>query len=474
MTAEELWDKYINESSLVDLFEDTCEFFSKEIPPRVIVEYDVEDIIMEAVGQQEGVKNFDNIARFSEILQKNQPELYRNYFHHFNDKLIYYFCFKQDRTKVAEAFSFFIEEPLRDAEIYLSICKNLLFYQYSELLEDAINQNYDAIDEVEELMGVTAYDLAICKVYAEFQRVFEEKKENLDRVAFLSKLSKYNIDFIEEVLLLFEMGVLKPQLNKGELTALFANDTMNSVVVLQGYFQRHMHEKGFEFYLSGRIWDSMIILWEKNRGKNQLDISFDAYFTVETAVFEKYLTDIFHLTFMENTPEMFAILWGSYYIYEFLHKREIISTETFHNFIETSRILKGKLIGQYTSELWISNFVHQWEKPETISEAEFREEKKIFQKSILLDYAEFDDYKESLSEELSKIGELSHYIIEGGKDTSARINVRDTWDNLLQEFLELYRDNENIDYETDSEESKVGRNDPCPCGSGKKYKKCCG
>ena len=24
------------------------------------------------------------------------------------------------------------------------------------------------------------------------------------------------------------------------------------------------------------------------------------------------------------------------------------------------------------------------------------------------------------------------------------------------------------------DEAKVGRNDPCPCGSGKKYKKCCG
>lgn len=23
-------------------------------------------------------------------------------------------------------------------------------------------------------------------------------------------------------------------------------------------------------------------------------------------------------------------------------------------------------------------------------------------------------------------------------------------------------------------ETKVGRNDPCPCGSGKKHKKCCG
>jgi preprotein translocase subunit SecA len=25
-----------------------------------------------------------------------------------------------------------------------------------------------------------------------------------------------------------------------------------------------------------------------------------------------------------------------------------------------------------------------------------------------------------------------------------------------------------------AQKAKVGRNDPCPCGSGKKYKKCCG
>jgi preprotein translocase subunit SecA len=26
----------------------------------------------------------------------------------------------------------------------------------------------------------------------------------------------------------------------------------------------------------------------------------------------------------------------------------------------------------------------------------------------------------------------------------------------------------------DSKPEKIGRNDPCPCGSGKKFKKCCG
>ena len=28
--------------------------------------------------------------------------------------------------------------------------------------------------------------------------------------------------------------------------------------------------------------------------------------------------------------------------------------------------------------------------------------------------------------------------------------------------------------EADDTQGKVGRNEPCPCGSGKKFKKCCG
>ncbi|BBF41354.1 protein export cytoplasm protein SecA ATPase RNA helicase [Lachnospiraceae bacterium KM106-2] len=48
------------------------------------------------------------------------------------------------------------------------------------------------------------------------------------------------------------------------------------------------------------------------------------------------------------------------------------------------------------------------------------------------------------------------------------------WDNILTKerrkelFLEQRKSH------TVVKEKKVGRNDPCPCGSGKKYKKCCG
>ncbi|MFI3205855.1 MAG: SEC-C metal-binding domain-containing protein [Clostridia bacterium] len=48
------------------------------------------------------------------------------------------------------------------------------------------------------------------------------------------------------------------------------------------------------------------------------------------------------------------------------------------------------------------------------------------------------------------------------------------WDALLtqERRKELYKEQKKS--QTVVNENKVGRNEPCPCGSGKKYKKCCG
>ena len=42
-------------------------------------------------------------------------------------------------------------------------------------------------------------------------------------------------------------------------------------------------------------------------------------------------------------------------------------------------------------------------------------------------------------------------------------------DHLVVDF-----EREKVFYRTARSTKKVGRNEPCPCGSGKKYKKCCG
>lgn len=54
------------------------------------------------------------------------------------------------------------------------------------------------------------------------------------------------------------------------------------------------------------------------------------------------------------------------------------------------------------------------------------------------------------------------------------------WLYLLEEWEEVLTEEKRMDIkkqfnrDNTAISEKVGRNDPCPCGSGKKYKKCCG
>ena len=48
------------------------------------------------------------------------------------------------------------------------------------------------------------------------------------------------------------------------------------------------------------------------------------------------------------------------------------------------------------------------------------------------------------------------------------------WNEIFSEEEQKRLYKEQKESTTVRKEKKVGRNDPCPCGSGKKYKKCCG
>lgn len=48
------------------------------------------------------------------------------------------------------------------------------------------------------------------------------------------------------------------------------------------------------------------------------------------------------------------------------------------------------------------------------------------------------------------------------------------WDKIFDDETKKRLFREQKQAGTVRKEKKIGRNDPCPCGSGKKYKKCCG
>ena len=59
----------------------------------------------------------------------------------------------------------------------------------------------------------------------------------------------------------------------------------------------------------------------------------------------------------------------------------------------------------------------------------------------------------------------------------AKVDINDDREvkKWMKKHPEVLQGGEAVKVETvRREEPKTGRNNPCPCGSGKKYKKCCG
>ena len=284
MTLEEFANRYDNEE-ILDIFEDTCEFFSQELPQAFFDDYDPVDVILDTMGHQESAKNFDNVIKFIDIVKNKQPEIYKDSFVYLNDFLVEYYCFHQDISKVDEAFSLFIENPLEDYDNYLKAYRTLLFYQHSQLLNRAIVENYYDVSESDDIVG-GAYDLALSKFYIILQEAFEDKKKGFDKVDFAAQLNKYDLEFTDGLLSSFQKGLSQSWLSVEELNILFVEEWANSIVILRGYFLSYMHERDFEFYLSGHIWDKMLMLWiEDNKNAK----TFDSFFRVTTASLDEYL-----------------------------------------------------------------------------------------------------------------------------------------------------------------------------------------
>lgn len=75
-------------------------------------------------------------------------------------------------------------------------------------------------------------------------------------------------------------------------------------------------------------------------------------------------------------------------------------------------------------------------------------------------------------EDLGEMTEIFQHAISMGVDLNDEAQV----DTFIANFLEKNA-NQTAFTQTKSQpirHEKIGRNDPCPCGSGKKYKKCCG
>jgi hypothetical protein len=224
-----------------------------------------------------------------------------------------------------------------------------------------------------------------------------------------------------------------------------------------------MLQKKLKFATSARIWELLMNYW---KGNNTTTTNF---FAINKITFEEELNTVLGDFFNDNQCDKITLLWGAVYIYDFLLGAQLIDKEEHTLCISVLYELKGFFIVNSFLKLWEYNFIHKWEKPDGVSEIEFIQESKIFEKSFLFKSRHYSDFKIEIKDELEAIGVFSKYIELGEEQLKKKKAT-------IDERLSFFEDNflmHNAKPIIKEANEKIGRNDTCYCGSGKKYKKCC-
>lgn len=472
MKAEEFWNLYINSTeNTLDIYDDAMVFFSEELPDNFTEEYDAVEVVLEIQGHHETAKKFEKVIDFVKLIKEKHPEIYEKTSVYSNNFLILCYGFHGKIDEIEKVFEEASIDVLTSFDIFLSIYKTLLFYQHIDIIDKSVDANFKTVSNSEDLIGGAEFDFAMLKLFNAIEKQYlESKKSNIfEKEKVVEEIQNYCFEAIalDKSLALFEKGLFDNSLNTKSIQDLFLADKSVAFYILEAKFMKAMLQKGFRFALSSRIWEWLMRYWNENN-KTSKNI-----FTIETRKFDKFLVDLSGSFFSDNKSEMYAVLWGSVYVYDFLYEKEFINSQTHIEFIATSREIKGILIANQSASLWEFDFVHRWHRPDSISEVEFVNEAKIFEKSLNFDQFNFSDFKPLIASELQAIGELSEYIINEANRKEEKIGKRDISNSFFESDDDFFIPPSNLKPIIKSIEEKTGRNDPCHCGSGKKYKKCC-
>jgi uncharacterized protein YchJ len=453
MTTKEFWSIYTNKKDILHKYDIIYDFFSNELPTEFVEEYNVNEVILEMRGHHETAKEFEKVLKFSDLIQKKHPDLYQGIFQYFDDFLVDFHCFHKNGAEAAKAFENFVKNPVADYDKFLTALNKLIFYQHVKLVDEAITRTYDIVEDSPKVIPGSEFELAMPKLNINLEHFYNQADSaaNFNRSEFFESLKPYKFNFDDYPI---ENGLFTNPSEHGITTDMFIRDRQNTLIFIERIFIKEMKNSGFSFVLSSVFWRRMLYFWEKQADSKQLPPN--VFFKIPRRDFDNYLNYLAGDYFIDNRAETFALLWGSVYIYDFLKSINLIEQSLYDSFKETSKILKGRYIAISLSSLWNYNFVHQWTKPDSVSELECNEEEKIFLKSYTMKHLDFSKLKGEIAGELSTIGELSEYIIRGSKNDY------------------LFSENNKSKTTYNPFEKKVGRNEPCPCGSGKKYKQCCG
>lgn len=440
----ETWEEQFTNKSNEGRYDLVINTLKAPLTESFIEDLDLGGVLVQMLGNLEKEKQFDKLLNLIEVCISSQPTLYKKEHFYFDDFLVRWYLFHQEKEKLIEPLTRFKENPVKGIDHMLTALKNLLFYGHTDLAVHLAEKTFEPVENSPKLIGGSGYQLAVAMYYNYLEQHYKQYLDTheFNREQFENKINTLKFEFAPGTMDLIEKAIIGNQDIAEVFHQEFFRNRHGCMLFISGHFLKYMyHKKQMRFACSGVLWDGLLNYWEKHTDDET--IHPDTFFSLDSDTFDKYLVDVIGGFLAFNKADAVAILWGATYVYDFLLSIGIIKERDYKETITNIYSLKARIIKAFTNDLWEFNFVHRWELPERVTKEESCAEEEIFVKSLRNKLKDFKEFFPIVKDEFDKIPDLSRHLFNQRASASAQ------------------------------KQPKVGRNMPCPCGSGKKFKKCC-
>jgi SEC-C motif len=386
---------------------------------------------------------WDDYIALRDIIVKYQPAFFEKEICYIEPDITRYFLYHNDTLEADKSLKLIADFPFSDVDITLGIHGLAAAYSKTDWIIRFAEQHYTAFYERRsEYMGSLHLEIDLFAFFATAENLYTASKTTgVFDSAQLKERAK-NFDLFPENCNkeISELMQDKNIYNK-TFQVLYANEDTKHFALHLSFCKYMYDEKGVSFAASYLILDTLMRFESEAESYN-----FD---TFDAADFKDYAG---HLGGFMNNYEYKPILapLGAIYMCDFLKKCNLISDKQHQSVVTSCINFVDFFAHQWHWRLKDNGYLRNWQKPDSMLQTAF------------------DDLLATVAKAYEPKSEDTN---RDNFAESLRINeVMESWNTPAQPKQQYITPS----FTPIKSAPKIGRNDSCPCGSGKKYKKCCG
>lgn len=447
---EDLMDKWLNsyfklnredQISLLD------ELLSEPIKEDYLKEVGLLELLISALEYLEYDRQHEKALKIYNLIKQHNAWIVDSNFYYLDSILIERHLFLSEIDAVRRCMESFVNDPIESIDTLIPLVVKLSYYGHVDIARDVSISVCKEVTDAEGFIQGNEEEFIEIIFMSQWQQVYEQIKAGIevDLDGIVDFFKKYEFDseeFCEEIYSLLTTTSMHSQQVMLENYRLDRDNFFRKIMF--DFYKRVWDEKGIPFTASSRIWNMALAAFNiDNEPLEHEDNPFDSLFCFNEKEYKLILARA--MAFLSRQEaDTYALAYGIQYIYDFLYIDGLISEELYKKGLDLIIEMRFAVLQQYKSNAWQNSFVFKWQAPKSADAEQYLKEKEYLYKT----FTEKVDVKDYLPTDYLR--KLEEWAMQKRKQESS------------YEVAEPRR------------VEKIGRNAPCPCGSGKKYKKCCG